>query len=47
VFDDGVPLKAGLFDFDRTAPFELVIGDDGVVSNGWDHRDHGQDGWLF
>jgi serralysin len=47
VFDDGVPLKAGLFDFDRTAPFELVIGEDGLVTNGWDHRDHGQDGWLF
>jgi hypothetical protein len=47
VFDDSLPVKAGLFDFDRTAPFELVIGDDGVVSNGTNHRDHGQDGWLF
>ena len=44
---DSVPVKAGLFDFDRTAPFERVIGEDGVVTNGWDHRDHGQDDWLF
>ena len=47
VFDDSLPVKAGLFDFDRTAPFDLIIGEDGVVSNGWDHRDHGQDGWQF
>jgi Ca2+-binding RTX toxin-like protein len=44
---DGLPARTGLLDLDLIAPFALIINEDDVISNVADHRDHGQDGWLF
>ncbi len=44
---DGLTARSDLFEFRGFEFFALSMGDDGLIANGPDHRDHGREGWLF